>query len=654
MVLFDIPPIGTIERHIHDIKEIEALARGVLEVHAPLDRILCESFEKLVDMAGTREFIKGAATLGHYTRYVRMMREDTFNLGYIAPWILVQQIGKNPDKKNSAGARAFLSSIGSGDDIPPNFQDIEFDTREVYKMKLHREGFKLDDDPACVFPNSMCPTSSPHLSSYEQLPYYFNTYGKCTKAVGVYVKFVASGQISEACIQAEENRLRKEKSEREAAENKEREEREAAERLEEEKARRAAAEKAAAEKLAAQRAAEKEAADKRAAQRAAEKKAQKAAELAAAAEHAAATPRKGILKKTSTSFETVNEKVSASSGSPAWEPVKPYGCARTVKGVRFFSSASPPLSRNNRHKKSGGSSSAAAPDPAPIVHEIKKVTNWAQAAREIGVAVPEPRTSPGEKKPTAQIPDPYRTARNRVASGSIQTAASPTRAPTTTASTPSPSRRGRQSASSSSSAASPSPVPGKRTLSNPYANAAAARGHQSQQPISNAHNTVHQPQQQQQRSPHMSFSSAAPPSSIAYMLPRSPVGVFPVPMSPGYSTMSVYPTTSYYPVGYYPAPLVATSPAPLHGPFFATPYSIPMAPQQQHGTVTTSTPTSTAASPVRSRFPEPNFVFKVPYSKRKREIVEEEVEEEDHDTYSCVPSPPRPIARRNNKKAKSA
>ncbi|KAJ3149037.1 hypothetical protein HDU89_004039 [Geranomyces variabilis] len=214
-VLFDLPEIGTAERHIHDIKEIESLARGVLKVNAPLDQILCEAFERLVELAGTRDFIVGASDLEKYTRHIAAMREDPFVLGYVVPWHMVQRIG-HPHLANKN--RAFVGGAGlsgmSPLSQPQRIPMPVFDTYEVFKMKLYREGFNPNipantaNDGLAVKPETSAPTTTvedpfqtledPTLSSYEQLPHYFDTYGRGAKAVDVYVRFLSSGQLSDA------------------------------------------------------------------------------------------------------------------------------------------------------------------------------------------------------------------------------------------------------------------------------------------------------------------------------------------------------------------------------------------------------------------------------------------------------------------------
>ncbi|KAI8824446.1 uncharacterized protein EV422DRAFT_565137 [Fimicolochytrium jonesii] len=240
-MVFDLPPIGTEERHLHDIKEIEALARGVLDVQACPDRNLCEGFERLVELAGTRDFLMGAAQLAHYTNHIKCLREDRYHLGYVAPWEFVHKIKytfigldkqlatflasvsssflngltatasatvpmvleelSKLDRRDTVEALRSFKEFMDLIHIPKNPAEVEFDTSEVIRMGLHREGFKMfppSDDEGLGLRDEF---EEPHLSSYEQLPSYFDTYGKSSKSMGVFVRFVASGQISAGVAQ---------------------------------------------------------------------------------------------------------------------------------------------------------------------------------------------------------------------------------------------------------------------------------------------------------------------------------------------------------------------------------------------------------------------------------------------------------------------
>ncbi|KND04464.1 uncharacterized protein SPPG_00192 [Spizellomyces punctatus DAOM BR117] len=231
------PPIFSSARHIHDIREIEDLARLVLDLSVPLDPIVCEAFERLVELAGSRDFLPAVASLHHYLNHVKWTREDIGNCGYIAPWGAICQIGlinilesKTTGSKGlvggMVGARAGTGSRSRYDPtyefsrhypasatsavsalssiIPPDPFNIPVDTREIQKMGLARaEPSPLDTDGTAnglyqspqlaggYFPFSFAsPFADTLPSTYQHLPSHFNTGGKGIKGTGVYIKFV--------------------------------------------------------------------------------------------------------------------------------------------------------------------------------------------------------------------------------------------------------------------------------------------------------------------------------------------------------------------------------------------------------------------------------------------------------------------------------
>lgn len=69
------PPLYSDKRHVHDILEIESLARLVTELNIPLNSTICETFERLVELAGTRDFMPAFSQLQHGLMNVKWVRE---------------------------------------------------------------------------------------------------------------------------------------------------------------------------------------------------------------------------------------------------------------------------------------------------------------------------------------------------------------------------------------------------------------------------------------------------------------------------------------------------------------------------------------------------------------------------------------------------
>ncbi|KAJ3103659.1 hypothetical protein HK100_004166 [Physocladia obscura] len=84
------PPMNTVLRQIHDIHEAEELAKLALELNAPTDMTLQSTFERLVALAGSKEFLPIAAKVRHYLHSVAHKRREwcvefctrPYNIGY--------------------------------------------------------------------------------------------------------------------------------------------------------------------------------------------------------------------------------------------------------------------------------------------------------------------------------------------------------------------------------------------------------------------------------------------------------------------------------------------------------------------------------------------------------------------------------------------
>ncbi|KAJ3319764.1 hypothetical protein HDV06_005965 [Boothiomyces sp. JEL0866] len=70
-----------------DIREIEYLGELVTQLNLPLDVNTMEIFQRLVEVAGTKEFIPLLSSIQHYVLKLKWAREGTWNTGYIVPWM---------------------------------------------------------------------------------------------------------------------------------------------------------------------------------------------------------------------------------------------------------------------------------------------------------------------------------------------------------------------------------------------------------------------------------------------------------------------------------------------------------------------------------------------------------------------------------------
>ncbi|KAJ3229642.1 hypothetical protein HDU81_005208 [Chytriomyces hyalinus] len=69
-------PLYTPSRHAHDIHEAEALAKLAVELHSPIDITLQSTFQRLVAVAGSREFLPLAAKVRQYLNSVSLKRRE--------------------------------------------------------------------------------------------------------------------------------------------------------------------------------------------------------------------------------------------------------------------------------------------------------------------------------------------------------------------------------------------------------------------------------------------------------------------------------------------------------------------------------------------------------------------------------------------------
>jgi hypothetical protein len=79
------PKLFTHERLICDIREIESLAMVILDLSLPIDRFLCESFERLVELAGTRDFLLAFSQLQDYMHQLKWKQKTINDSQLIVP-----------------------------------------------------------------------------------------------------------------------------------------------------------------------------------------------------------------------------------------------------------------------------------------------------------------------------------------------------------------------------------------------------------------------------------------------------------------------------------------------------------------------------------------------------------------------------------------
>ncbi|KAJ3091570.1 hypothetical protein HK102_000051 [Quaeritorhiza haematococci] len=83
--MLELPDLWTNKRHTYDIYEIENLASLVNELKLPLDTAICETFERLVELAGSKEFMPAVSRIQNALLRMKWSREGCFGVGYTVP-----------------------------------------------------------------------------------------------------------------------------------------------------------------------------------------------------------------------------------------------------------------------------------------------------------------------------------------------------------------------------------------------------------------------------------------------------------------------------------------------------------------------------------------------------------------------------------------
>ena len=79
------PKLYTHDRLIFDIREIESLASLIIDLAIPVDFVLRESFERLVELAGTRDFLPYFSKIQETILNLKHGRKRTSECGMIVP-----------------------------------------------------------------------------------------------------------------------------------------------------------------------------------------------------------------------------------------------------------------------------------------------------------------------------------------------------------------------------------------------------------------------------------------------------------------------------------------------------------------------------------------------------------------------------------------
>jgi hypothetical protein len=95
------PRLFTHDRLVFDIREIESLATLIIDLALPVDRALCESFERLVELAGTRDFLPSFSKLQDLLYGIKTKQTAQLEYGWIVPQSSLQELSDWSYKKSN-------------------------------------------------------------------------------------------------------------------------------------------------------------------------------------------------------------------------------------------------------------------------------------------------------------------------------------------------------------------------------------------------------------------------------------------------------------------------------------------------------------------------------------------------------------------------
>jgi hypothetical protein len=94
--MLDMPNCFSASRIKSDIQDIESLGELITKLKIPMDALMAEAFQKLVDLAGTKDFFPEYSKIQEIVLKLKWAREGIFNTGYCVPWVtLYSALGTN-------------------------------------------------------------------------------------------------------------------------------------------------------------------------------------------------------------------------------------------------------------------------------------------------------------------------------------------------------------------------------------------------------------------------------------------------------------------------------------------------------------------------------------------------------------------------------
>jgi hypothetical protein len=167
------PSLFTHDRLIFDIREIESLATLIMDLSIPIDRTLCESFERLVELAGTRDFVLAFSKLQEYMYQIKVRQSRSAELGMIVPASSLQELNDYGVTKNGGSGSSYSKEENrqNGGGLAGVMDYIKVEPMDLAKLGLRKP--KSHDHSASLVASGT-PTSSKtvELSLIYQSPFH--------------------------------------------------------------------------------------------------------------------------------------------------------------------------------------------------------------------------------------------------------------------------------------------------------------------------------------------------------------------------------------------------------------------------------------------------------------------------------------------------
>ena len=154
------PQLFTHERLVFDIREIESLATLIMDLGIPIDRALCESFERLVELAGTRDFIVSFSKLHEYMFQIKSKQNSIVDSGSIVPpaylieladWTKNQSMTSS-DMESSKTRFGGLIGRGFNRSMHPTEENSSFmDSMSINHISPNKNFYNFDIDVGILY-----------------------------------------------------------------------------------------------------------------------------------------------------------------------------------------------------------------------------------------------------------------------------------------------------------------------------------------------------------------------------------------------------------------------------------------------------------------------------------------------------------------------